>query len=235
MAAIFGSLGPYDTSTDWKLYEMAIKQFLLANSIAAPTGTNPDRRKAILLSSIGIRSLGVIRSLCAPDDPDTKTFDQLLELLKKHGKPPTKSIARQKLAEAKQAESESIDDFIVRLRELSIDCHYETAVDRITSRAIHQRRSSRPAETNASRSRRRKYRRATQESTNLRTSGPGRSNVTPNRNSYHVSFSDRGNAFRRPAAYSKCGDIKESVFTSVQSLWWKQSRLGIMLVSRQNL
>ena len=129
MSAIFGGLGPYDGSSEWRLYEMGLKQFLAANSIAAPTGTNPDRRKAILLSSIGLKSLGVVRSLCAPDDPDTKSFDQLLELLGKHfGKPPTKSLARQRLAEAKQAENESIDQFIVRLRELSIDCQYDAAV-----------------------------------------------------------------------------------------------------------
>ena len=45
-----------------------------------------------------------------------------------YGKPPTKSIARQKLSDARQNESESIDDFIVRLRELAIDCHYDAVV-----------------------------------------------------------------------------------------------------------
>ena len=129
MAAIFGSLGPYDTPTDWTWYEMSLKQFLTANSIAAPTETNPDRRKAILLSSIGIRSRGVVRSLCAQDDPDTKSFDQLFELIRMHyGKPPTNSIARQNLSEAKQAKSEFIDEFLVRLRDLSIDCQYDAAV-----------------------------------------------------------------------------------------------------------
>ena len=45
-----------------------------------------------------------------------------------YSKQPTKSLARHKFFEAKQSESESIDEFIVRLLELSIDCLYDAAV-----------------------------------------------------------------------------------------------------------
>ena len=45
-----------------------------------------------------------------------------------YSKPPTKSLARQKLSYARQSESESIDELILRLRELAIDCHYDAAV-----------------------------------------------------------------------------------------------------------
>ena len=40
----------------------------------------------------------------------------------------TKSLVRQKLSETRQGESESIDEFIVRLQELSIDYQYDAAV-----------------------------------------------------------------------------------------------------------
>jgi hypothetical protein len=141
MAALFGALQPYDPATDWALYELALKQFLAANNIKSPgTGaTDPDRRVPILLSSIGLRSLSVIRSLCAPAAPDSKTFDQLLELLKKHfGKTPSKSLARQKFNEARQRDSETVEQFDARLRELAIDCDYGGSLeDRLKEQLIN--------------------------------------------------------------------------------------------------
>lgn len=111
---------------------MAPKQCLSANSIKAPAANSqdPDRRVPILLSKIGLQSLAVIRSLCAPAAPDTKTFDKLLELLKKHFiKAPSKSLARQRFNEPRQWDSETVEQFDVCLRELAIDCEYGGSLD----------------------------------------------------------------------------------------------------------
>ena len=72
-----------------------------------------------------MRALEIVRSLCAPDDPSTKIYEQLIELLKRHyTKAPTKSLTRQKLAATKQKEEESVDEYIARLRHVAIDCQY---------------------------------------------------------------------------------------------------------------
>lgn len=57
MAALFGALQPYDPSTDWVFYKMALKQFLAKNNVKAPaTGsTDIDRQVPDILSSIGMR------------------------------------------------------------------------------------------------------------------------------------------------------------------------------------
>ena len=129
-AALIGSLQPYDPSTDWRLYKLAVTNFFAANLIdASANAGDPDRRKAAPLATIGMRALEIIRSLCAPDDPSTKTYDQLLELLRRHyTKAPTKSLARQTLAATKQNEDESVDEFVARLRHLAIDCQYGNAM-----------------------------------------------------------------------------------------------------------
>jgi hypothetical protein len=128
MATITGSLQPYDPSTDWKLYDLGLTNFFLANDIKAPTGNDPDRRVPILLATIGLRALGIIRSLCAPADPGTKSYADLLSLLRRHyTRTPSKALARQKLTEARQSETESIDEFMARLRELSLHCQYKNA------------------------------------------------------------------------------------------------------------
>ena len=130
MAALIGSLQPYDPATDWKLYEISITNFFAANRITAPANAQDiDRRKAALLATIGMRALDIIRSLCAPDEPNTKSYDEIIKLLRRHyTKAPTKSLARQKLAAVKQNKEESIDEFVARLRHLAIDCQYGGAM-----------------------------------------------------------------------------------------------------------
>ena len=130
MAALIGSLQPYNFASDLKLYELSITNFFAANRITAPANSQDiDRRKAALLATIGMRALDIIRSLCALDEPNTKSYDEIIELLRSHyTKAPTKSLARQKLAAVKQNEDESIDEFIARMCHLAIDCQHGGAM-----------------------------------------------------------------------------------------------------------
>ena len=130
MAALIGSLQPYDPASDWKLYEITGTNFFAANRITAPANAQDiDRRNAALFATIGMRALDIIRSLCARDEPNTKSYDEIIELLRRHyTKTPTTSLARQKLAAVKQSENESIDEFVARLRHLAIDCQYDGAI-----------------------------------------------------------------------------------------------------------
>lgn len=71
---------------------------------ARTTGSNvPDRRLPGLLACIGIRAFNILGGLCSPDSPNEKSYDDLLAFLIQHySKATTKSLARQKLAEAPQ-------------------------------------------------------------------------------------------------------------------------------------
>ena len=76
-----------------------------------------------------MRALDISRSLCASDETNTKSYDEIIELLWRHyTKAPTKFLARQKLAAIKQNEDESIEEFVVRRRHLAIDCQYGGAL-----------------------------------------------------------------------------------------------------------
>ena len=130
MAALTGSLQLYDPASDWKLYEISFTNFSAANRITAPANAQDiDRRQAALLATIGMRALDIIRSLCAQDEPNSKSYDKIIELLRRHfTKAPTKSLARQKLAAVKQHKDEFIDEFVARLRHIAIDCQYGGAM-----------------------------------------------------------------------------------------------------------
>ena len=67
------------------LYEISITNFFAVNRITAPAmAQDIDCRKAALLTTIGMRALDIIKSLFAPEEPITKSYDKIIELLRRH-------------------------------------------------------------------------------------------------------------------------------------------------------
>lgn len=124
MAAFLEFPQPYDPSSDLQRYELSLTDLFAANDIKAPGNANDtDRRKSALLATILIRALEISRSLWAQANSPTMTYDQLIELLRKHYiNAPTEFFVRQKLAEAKQKDSVTIDDFDALICNLYINC-----------------------------------------------------------------------------------------------------------------
>ena len=70
-----GALTPFEPSKmQWTSYTERIEQYLVANSV-----NNARKKVAILLSSIGDATYKLLGDLCAPDKPNTKTFEELVE------------------------------------------------------------------------------------------------------------------------------------------------------------
>ena len=63
----------------WTSYTERIEEYLVANSV-----DNARKKVAILLSSIGYGTYELLGDLCAPDKPNTKTFEELVEKLAEH-------------------------------------------------------------------------------------------------------------------------------------------------------
>lgn len=107
---------------------MALKQFLVANNIKSVQLVS--QRLSVESNFFFLQlafALSVIRSFCAPAASDTKTFYQLLELLKKQfGKTFYKSLSCQTLNDARQRESNTVEKFNALLWELAIDSTTET-------------------------------------------------------------------------------------------------------------
>lgn len=62
-----------------------MNNFFAVNDITAPANaTDLDQRKAAMLATIGVKTLGTLRSLCSPDAPSTKSFDDLFSILRLH-------------------------------------------------------------------------------------------------------------------------------------------------------
>ena len=93
--------------------------FVTANTIAA------DKMVPTLLMVIGLKNYTVIRGLVSPALPKDQTYDELVELVKKHYDPePTVIAERFYSYRRNQKPSESIADYLVCLRRMASCCKF---------------------------------------------------------------------------------------------------------------
>ena len=89
-----------------------------------------DNKVPVLLSNIGAKTYGLLRSLAAPKSPKEKTLDEITMLLKSHFEPTPSVIAeRYRFHRRDQAAGETIADFVAELRKLTTHCKFEDTTD----------------------------------------------------------------------------------------------------------
>ena len=80
MASLVGSTLPFNSQEQsWEEYCGVLQHFFDANKIE-----EPERKRAILLSSVGSQTYSLIRNLLSPAKPGDKSYDDLVNLLKEH-------------------------------------------------------------------------------------------------------------------------------------------------------
>ena len=78
----FGQLSEFVAeSKRMSSYLERVELYFLANNV------QDDKKVAVFLSSIGAKTYKVLRSLVSPDQPNTKTLDELKTLLRAHFEP----------------------------------------------------------------------------------------------------------------------------------------------------
>ncbi|XP_072014962.1 uncharacterized protein [Amphiura filiformis] len=117
---MIGQMGQFDSSMeDWKSYMERFQQFLIVN------GVENNKKVAALISLVGPTVYKLLRSLTAPTDPATKTFDELVKLLTDHLAPaPLRIAERFKFYKRDQQPTESIREYVAELRRLSTTCEF---------------------------------------------------------------------------------------------------------------
>ena len=118
---LVGALSPFEPSKmQWASYSERIEEYLVANSV-----DNPRKKVAILLSSIGDATYELLGDLCAPDKPNTKSFEELVEKLTEHFQPtPTVISERYKFHSRSQQTRETAIEYIAALRRLAKNCAF---------------------------------------------------------------------------------------------------------------
>ena len=121
-----GNVKEFDSSKEtWTNYVERLEFFFLANDIE-----NPDKKKAILLLSIsGPSTYKVIRSLCSPDTPAVKSYDDIKNLMRAHMNPQPNVISeRFKFNSRDRKPNETIAEYIAELRRRTEFCNYGTSL-----------------------------------------------------------------------------------------------------------
>ena len=105
-------------------YLERLKAYYEANDI--PTA----KRVPVLLSVIGPKTYSILRSLVAPDSPQSRTLDNLTKVLKTHYDPKPIVIAeRYHFHIRTQASNEGIAEYIAELRRLASSCEFGAFLD----------------------------------------------------------------------------------------------------------
>jgi len=124
-----GVIKSFDPSTDdIQIWIQTFRSFLIAEGL--DVNTKEERCRAVLLSTLGLPTVFTLMSLIAPDESDTRTLAELLQLLTDHFKPTPKAIAeRFRFMSRKQTSDESVAQYLAELRKLASRCKFATDLD----------------------------------------------------------------------------------------------------------
>ncbi|KAG7520092.1 hypothetical protein JOB18_022969 [Solea senegalensis] len=104
----------------WEEYCEILQHFFLAYKL-----TDAGQQKAILLSSVGSQTYGLMRNLVSPAKPGDKSFDELVKLLKDHfNAKPSEIVQRCRFNSRVRMPGESVKEYVAMLRKLVQDCNY---------------------------------------------------------------------------------------------------------------
>ena len=75
-----GNVHEFDPAEEeWKHYAEQLSEYFIGNG-----NDNADKKRVILLSSVGPCMYKLLSDLLSPQTPSQKTFDELCEVLKDH-------------------------------------------------------------------------------------------------------------------------------------------------------
>ena len=134
VTATIVSIGHYEPKNEAiEAYIARLKAWLRANNIAA------DKKVDSTLSMIGPDAFTVLLNTCHPADPSTKSLDDLEKILTKHyHAPKNKFLERKTFRERCQKDNESVSEFALELKRLSITCEFgDTLEDNLLERFMN--------------------------------------------------------------------------------------------------
>ena len=121
MASKIGSVGEFDVANpkEWSTWKLRLQAWLDVNEI------QDGKKVNALIAVAGSGLVDLMISLCHPDAITDKSFDDLVKLVDDHYGAGRNEIAESYIFDCRaQNDSESVSEYIVALRKLSVHCNF---------------------------------------------------------------------------------------------------------------
>ena len=103
---------------------------LIETNFAAHNITTESKKKNLLLVSMGTKIFAILANLTAPDNPTEKSYDEIVEALKRHFiTKPTYHRSLLLFQQRKKKDSESLKELYSDLKKLAKDCNFGATFD----------------------------------------------------------------------------------------------------------
>src|SRR5277367_1033151 len=120
-----GECPKYNNGAVWKIFKSRLEQFFVSNDIS-----DVAMKRAMLLSQTGEELANKLWDLATPNDPQEKTYLELIELLDKYFLPPDNKLrARFNFHSRSRLPGEKVSEFGAAIKALTRDCKFGTAED----------------------------------------------------------------------------------------------------------
>ena len=118
--SIIGSIKEFESSHDnWLTYKRRIDAWLRVNKI------EEEQKVDVLIALVGSEAVDLLVSLCTPNDITTTSYEDLTAMLTRHyGCGESEVISSYQFDTRDQAETETVSEYIVVLKKLSINCAF---------------------------------------------------------------------------------------------------------------
>ena len=125
MAGVIGKVEGFQLGEDdWEQYAERLEQYFEAN------GIEDGKRVSVLITVMGAKAYALLSDLVAPEKPATKSYAQLVGVLKAHLKPKPVIIAeRFHFHQRRQNEGEDVAAFMAVLRRMADKCGFGVGLD----------------------------------------------------------------------------------------------------------
>lgn len=111
-------------SNEWVLYQERLENLFNAYAIV-----DANRKKALLQNSIGAKPYKLLRDLCTPDLPNTKTYEQLCGILKSYYTPAVVTYKERKAFYAiSKSNCESVVEWMARIKNMASNCSFNANI-----------------------------------------------------------------------------------------------------------
>ncbi|CAG2199396.1 GALNT [Mytilus edulis] len=115
-----GKIEPFDDSTEtWSSYVERLEQYFAVNAL------ENEKKVPALLTLLGGKTYGLLRNLTLPDKPATKSYDDIVKLLKDHLSPKPLIVAeRFRFYKRYQIQGETVNKYVAELRKFAEYCEF---------------------------------------------------------------------------------------------------------------